>query len=113
MDVHFSCSEAIMNVIPCIMFPGAFSGEIGFEIKFIEGGHIGVASRRYFLKNDGSFLGKELVKEKAPGYIAIRVLEEREKNSILVSIPDGEVGSVNSKEIKRVPEPVSNVPVRS
>ena|SRR6266700_2707057 len=101
--------------IPCTMFPGGFSGEISFEIQSAEGKHTGLASRLYFFRKNKEPVGKEAVGDKVPGYIAIRILFEQEagsKNSVLASIPDGEVVRIKKDQIQ-VWESAPHVPVGS
>jgi len=101
--------------IACTMSPGAFSGEISFEIESVEGSHTGLASRLYFFKKNKEPVGKEAVGNNVPGYIVIRTLFEQEtgsKNSVLASIPDGEVVRVKKDQIQ-VLESAPHVPVGS
>ncbi|SRR6266852_4218017 len=102
-----------MMAYPCTMFPGGFSGEIGFEIEADGGKHKGLASRRYFWKQDGSPLGKGPLTGPVPGFVAVRILGEGKGDSILVSIPDGEVVNVKSAEILPLAEAAQNVPIGS
>jgi hypothetical protein len=106
-----------MIVIPCTMFVGGFSGEIGFEIKHANGKHVGLASRRYFWKKNRKPLALEAVTDQDQGYITVRILPvrafEEKGDSVLVSIPDGEVVSVRRTDLQRFPEPLPNVPVGS
>jgi hypothetical protein len=101
-----------MIVTPCVMSPGGFSGEISFEIEVLGKPHVGVASRRYFYKENWEPLGKCEVTDKLPGFIAVRILEEEKENSFLVSVPDGEVVRVSKDKICNVGR-AANVPVRS
>ena len=97
--------------IKCKMRPAGFSGEVTFEITTSEGtSHLGLASRRYLLTERGKPLSDELRGESV-GFVAARLLEEHEDET-LVSIPDGEVVSVNSSQLIR-PEITTNVPVGS
>src|SRR5438552_56134 len=100
-----------MNAISCTMLPGGFSGEIGFQMEFAGGSHIGLASRRHFWRKDRTPLGKDSVVSAEPGYVAVRVIRE-EDGDLLVSIPDGEVLKVRSDQILTL-EHSPNVPVGS
>ena len=101
-----------MCFIPCKMSPGAFSGEIAFEITLEDGKkHLGLASRRYFWTENGERPGKNL-QPGTPGYIRARILEEEGKDSVLLSIPDGEVVAVKKTSIRRS-ERESDVPIGS
>jgi len=102
-----------MIVVPCTMFPGGFSSEIGFDIDVQNGKHTGLAPRRYFRDASGEPVEKDSVTSRQPGYIAVRILEKKNETCIVVAIPDGEVVSVTSEQIQQIPEPAPHVPVRS
>jgi hypothetical protein len=78
-----------MVYIRCDILPGAFSGELEFEIALNGKKHHGLASRRYFLAKDFGPIGE--VTSKTPGLIQGRVVNEEEGDKVLVAIPDGEV----------------------
>jgi len=102
-----------MMAYPCTMFPGGFSGEIGFEMEAHGGKHKGLASRRYFWKQDWSRLGKDPLTGPIRGFVAVRILGEGKRDAVLLSIPDGEVVNVKSDEILPLAETAQNVPVGS
>lgn len=98
-----------MVYIHCEVSPGAFSGELEFEIVLNGEKHHGLASRRYFLTTDFRPIGE--LTNKTPGLIQGRVLNEEQGDKILVAIPDGEV--VRVKKSKLVLHEQQHVPIGS
>jgi hypothetical protein len=101
---------AMFVYIQCKVSPGAFSGELQFEIALNGTTHRGLASRRYFVTTDKKPMGD--LTATTTGMVLARVLTEDEDEKILVSIPDGEVVSVRKDKIVPTSEP-QNVPVGS
>jgi hypothetical protein len=98
-----------MFYIECDVSPGAFSGELAFEIILNGEKHVGLAAKMYFFAKDGKQLGDVTTKTKA--LIMARVLREEEDGEFLVSIPDGEV--IRVKKDHLITSGSKNVPVGS
>ena len=77
-----------MTYIRCKISPGAFSGELQFEITLNGSSHNGLASRRYFFSEGEQPIGQ--VTAPTDGLIVCRILT-KENEKVLVSIPDGDV----------------------
>ena len=95
--------------IQCVIFPGGFSGEIGFEVKHEKGEHLGLAPRRYVFDKNKQPIGDRPVGNRVRGYVAIRILQV-EEGKVLVSIPDGEVVKIKKDQIE-ILESAQSVPV--
>jgi hypothetical protein len=108
--------ELAMMLVRCEVFPGGFSGEYTFKLKREDGSeHVGLAARQYFWNKDGKPL-LQPSEAGVEGYVAVRILDRSfEKDSALISIPDGEVLKINKSRIINVPlsEPIAHVPVGS
>ena len=84
-----------------------------FEVQTVDNVHTGIASWRYFWKKNGQLLGMAILADRENGYVAIRVLEDKESdNSILASLPDGEVVKLNRELVRRAGKS-PNVPIGS
>lgn len=86
-----------MVLIHCQVAPGAFSGELQFEIILNGEKHRGLAARRYVLTTERKPIGE--VTTEVPALIYGRILSDLENGKVLVSIPDGEVVSVKMDKL--------------
>ncbi len=83
--------------LACRITSGVFSSELVFEIRLADGTvHQGVASRRYFFTKEGKAIAvhEPVGDQEVDGLVLAQVLRKQGDN-ILVSIPDGEVVTVD------------------
>jgi hypothetical protein len=106
-----------MTLLSCKIFPGGFSGEVSFKINQDYGSeHVGLAARQYFWDTRGQPITQPPA-QGIDGFVVVRVLdEEPNKESILVSVPDGDVIKTKKSHIfisRPQPETQPHVPVGS
>jgi hypothetical protein len=99
--------------IKCQISRSAFSDERVFRITLADGSeHAGAASRIYFYNSDGTPLSTLEPARARPidGAVSARCIKETQ-GKVLVSLPDGEVVEVKSKQVSQ--ETPGNVLVES
>jgi hypothetical protein len=118
MSTHTTtgAEESVMKLLECKIRPGGFSGELSFQVPLDDGiQHTGLAARQYFWDKDGKPVTQPPARG-VDGYVAVRILDQRpDDDSLIVSIPDGEVLKLNKDRILSIPRPESipHVPVGS
>ncbi len=99
--------------LPCKISAGGFSDEITFKISVSDGEYLGTASKRYFWRENDEPIGELEVGTWTKGKMAARVLQKEDDRHVLVSIPDGEVVSVDqARLLERPSELEEHVPLR-
>jgi hypothetical protein len=92
--------------LACRITSGVFSSEMVFEIRLADGTvHQGVASRRYFFTTAGKPMAahEPIGDQEVEGLVLAQVLQKH-GDRVLVSIPDGEVVTVEEDLISRCVE---------
>src|SRR5438067_1833642 len=90
--------------LPCEISRGGFSDERIFKVRILKGEYTGVASRRYCWDQNDEPLEEDepSTGETIQGKVAARVLEVTSA-AVLVSVPDGEVVTVNRSQLLERP----------
>jgi hypothetical protein len=102
--------------VACEIARSAFSDERIFTIALEEGSeHVGAASRRYCYGPQHLPIGPD---EPGPGQsmkgrVAARVLGERGDGKVLLSLPDGSVLHLHSRQVRPAQEESPDGPVQS
>jgi hypothetical protein len=104
--------------LPCKITRGGFPSERVFRLLLADGSvHVGAAPIEYLFTADRTRLGPDVPTQKGvsiPGFVTARIVAVGPAETVLVSVPSGEVLRVNADAIgNHSAEAPSDVPVKS